>query len=840
MNNKNSSNGNEGFDSKSQSESTKDLQSLAPSRQPNEALKNEANYPSNYEGIYTEGYYGAAQQGDEKQLLSGFFSILKKYWFLILSFNLLITAASIIYVAQKPDFYQAAVIIQVNAENNPAAGVSREGGSAVIVNNPGNDPVYFTTQLQVLEGTGLLRRVAKTLDLEHNRNFLDPQYARRLTVWQSVGRMFGFYRPPAIEQTASKTNETVENKLNLNSEKPLDPDIETEKYAPIVARLKKNLSVLPVKDMRTANRETRLIEVQYTHEDPQVAAKIVNAIGDAYVLQNLEQKIQMNASAGDFLQKRVAELQSGIRLGEERLINYSKNNQIVSLDAGQNTVVQRFTDLSMKLGQAENDRINAQTAHQAALQNQMRSATAESKDPQVVGLEARLGDLRQKLAQLKTEYTDDWFEVVQTKKQIESVENQLLSIRKRASDIQIATLEERLNESVARERELRSSFEQQRGEVIRQNEASINYRIIQQEIATNKTLLDGLLQRSRENDVILNGMPNNVLVADRAAVPDGAAGPERMRNVLLAFLVSLLVGGGLAFMLDWLNDSVHNSDTIESDLGLPLLAAIPFAPLGLKKRLLPENLLARLKNKQRQNQYNLAGFEKPEFSEAYLQLRTHLMLSTAGGPPQLILVTSGAEGEGKSLTALNLATSLAETGSNVLLIDADLRFPRIHILKELNNDLGLTTLLTIKDVHEALVYEMIQKDVNSNLHVLTAGERTVNPANLLCSEEMQSLLKILSAKYTHIIIDSPPVLYFADSQILATLVDAVIVVVRDNVSSKQMVLKAKKMLNIVGAKIVGMVLNATPRKWTKYHNYNYYNSDEEFPPESGYQTLKLN
>jgi polysaccharide biosynthesis transport protein len=819
-------------------QSKPDLKSLIPANPALSPIKPETIYPSNYEGVYADGYYGAVGQGDERQLLRGIFSSLRKHWFLILSLNLLVTFAVVVYVAQKPDYYKAVARVQVNAENNPAVGGGRNGGSSVIVNNPGGDPAYFTTQLQIIEGAGLLRRVAKTLDLEHNQNFLNPRQGRQTTVFQNVQKMFGLYRPPAPQQPPVAERE-IENKLSLSTDKPLDDTTETEKYAPIVGRIKGNLSVNPVKDFRTNNRETRLIEIEYTHEDPQIATKIVNAIGDVYVLQNLEQKVQTNASAGDFLQKRVAELQAEIRRGEERLINYSKSNKIVSLDAGQNTVVQRFGDLNLKLGQAENDRINAQTAYQSALQNQMRAATAERGDAQVVGLETRLNELRQRLALLKTEYTDEWYEVVETRKQIESIENQLLTIRKRASDIQLATLQERLNEAVARERELRNEFENQRGEVIRQNEASINYRIIQQEIDTNKNLLDGLLQRSRENDVILNGTPNNVLVADRATVPGSPVGPERWKNVMFAFLLSLLAGGGLAFLIDWLNDSVRVTDDVENVLGLPLLAAIPIAPLGFGKRLLSKNLALTRRKKSRRSYYNQEVFEKPEFSESYTQLRTNLLLSTAGGAPRTILVTSGEENEGKTMTALNLAESLAKTGAPVLLIDADLRCPRIHQIKDLGNRFGLTTLLTAKQIDGQTIEKTIQKNGCENLHILTAGEHTVAPANLLCSHEMRQLINKLSILYTHIVIDSPPVLYFADSAILSTMVDSVILVVRDNVSSRQTVLKAKKALHNVGANVVGMVINGIERHWSYYDKYRHYELEDKSSAETNQKILNL-
>jgi polysaccharide biosynthesis transport protein len=810
-----------------------DYRSLGLSKKNPDSIDSEPAYPASYEGVFTDGYNGAANQNGDNHLLGNLLSSVRKHWFLILVLNFLVTAAAIFYVAQKPDYFQAEARVQVNSENNPAAGAGRSGASSIIVNNPGSDPAYFTTQLQILESAELLRRVAKTLDLENNPNFLDPQQGKRLSVLQNVQRMFGLYHPPAPEQPTPATVKSVENKLNLKREKSLDPDQETEKYASLVARLKKNLTIIPVED-------TRLIEIGFTHGDPAVASKIANAVGDTYVLQNLEQKIQTNASAGDFMQKRVAELQSDIRLGEERLLNYSKNNQILSLDAGQNTVVQRLTDLNGKLGQAENERIAAQTAYQAAQQNQMRAVTAETKDAQVAALESKLNELRQTLVQLKTEYTDEWYAVVQTRKQIENIENQLLVIRKRASDIQIASLQEKLNETVAREKELRNNFELQRGEVIRQNEASINYRIIQQEINTNKTLLGGLLERSRENDVILNDTPNNVLVADRAVVPRSPAGPERSKNIILAFLLSLGAGCGLAFLLDWLNDSVHNSDNIENELGLPLLATIPEAPLSLSKRLIPNVFSLGRSKKAGKGYFNLSSFEKPEFLEAYLQLRTCLMLSNADGPPRVILVTSAEEGEGKTLTALHLADSLAETGDNILLIDADLRCPQIHGIKQLSNRIGLTELLTGKDFNLQTLEKNIQKNGTENLHFLTAGERTTNPANLLCSEEMRLLLNNLSHKYRHIVIDSPPVLYFADSTILSTLADAVILVVRDNVSSRQIVLKARKTLQCVGAKIVGMVINGIPMKWANYRKYQYYELAQDSPGDNSNQILKLN
>ncbi len=792
-------------------------------------------YPSEYEAVAAQSYNGYGREDDEKQIIWKFFGSIRKHWFLILLINLLLTGAVIIYVAQKPDYYEAQIRIQVNNEMNPAAGITANGGSIVV--NQTNDPAYFSTQLQIIEGDGLLRRVAKNLDLENNPKFLNPQGDRQPTAWENVKRMFGYAEPRLKAKAEQKPEEVIKkNELKLNDEQPTDPQAEAERLAPYVSVLSRNLKVNPVFDNRTHGGETRLIEVKMTHGDPEMAAKIVNEIGDVYVQQNLENKIKSNSVAGDFLQNRVSELQALIRNGEERLINYAKSNQIVSLDERQNTVVQRFADLNLQLGQAENARIAAQTAYQAALQNKMREATVQSQDPQVVALENKLSDLRQRLAQLKTEYTDEWYEVVQTKEQIALVENQLKPLRQRASNIQLAGLEETLNEAIARERVLKENFEQQRGEVIRQNEASINYRIIEQDINTNKKLLDDLLERSKENDLILTRTPNNVHVVDQAVAPNSAVGPQRAKDVALAFIVSLGFGIGLAFVIDWFNDSVQHSEDVEHLFGLPVLAAIPTAPKLISRKLLPSRLQkGSIKN------YNLKAFDRTEFQESYLQLGTQLLLSTPGGAPKTILVSSGEEGEGKTLTALNLAKSLAETGKKVLLIDADLRCPKIHRLINRNNYTGLTSLLTAENFSTELFDESIQKNAAGSLDVLTSGPRSANPAGLLGSDEMRRLIELLSKNYSHIIIDSPPVLYFADSMILSTVSDVVLVVVRDNYSSRKAVLQVKKVLQTVNANPVGIVMNGVPLRWAAYYKYRDYEYGEELPPvDSNKPILKLN
>jgi capsular exopolysaccharide synthesis family protein len=782
--------------------------------------------------FYSDEYYGSAPGPGEKQQLFAILSIFRKYWFMIVGLTFVGTCLVIVYEARKPDYYTADVRIQVNNETNPATGGSAAGS---IILNQGGDPGYFTTQLQILEGPGLLRRVVKSLDLEHNTAFFRSGREQETNLWQNIRRMFGFNKRSPSQELPKPSSE---NTLNLKVDSTADLDSQAEVLAPYVSFIRGSLIVNPVKDNRTVNRETRLIKVEYTHHDRQLATKIVNAIADVYVLQNLEQKTEANASASDFLQKRVAELQSQIRSGEEQLINYAKSNQILSLDSSQNTVIQRLSDLNNRLSQAENDRISAEAAFRAALQNPMSGTDAQNKDSRTAGLEGQLTGLQQQLEQLKVEFTEEWPEVKKVKRQISAIETELQTSRKRSTDTQIATLEQTFREAASKERVLRSNFETQRNAVLNQNEAAINYRIIQQEIDTNKALLTNLLQRSRETEVILNRTPNNVHVADRALVPDSPAGPQRTKNVLIALIASLIAGLGLAFALNWLDDTIRVSDDFERQLGLPVIGMIPKATgTGLGARLLASKFRRNNHKRIGKYSYELESFDKPLITEAFHQFRTSLLLSTAGGAPKTVLITSGQPFEGKTVTSLNLAKSLAQLGGKVLLIDADLRCPKLHVVNDVMNTRGLSTLLTAKNVDQELIDQTIQKSVELNLDILPSGPRVPNPANLFGSAEMRALIERFGAIYSYVIIDSPPLLYFADSVILASSVDSVILIARANFSSRYVVSRARKKMQDVRANVVGLVVNDLPVNSFGYYNNTYYRQIEAAEAEEAGSSL---
>ncbi|OLE50999.1 MAG: hypothetical protein AUG51_24830 [Acidobacteria bacterium 13_1_20CM_3_53_8] len=781
-----------------------------------------------------KGYDSAAE--DEVHLLDYWRSIRKRLW-LVISITVLMTTLAAIYMARKPDIYTAQARVQVDLENiNPALGTNRNG---VNINYRISDPAYFNTQLQILNSPGLLRRVVKTLDLEHNQAFVHPQSQSNRSTWQSILQMIGLSRSSTQEQN-QQASQDIPLTTNVASAVASEDLAEAKRLQPYVSMLQGGLKVDPVKETRLLIKETRLIDISFTHQDPQVAAKIINALADTFVLSNQEKRNESNNTTGGYLQRRIADLQGEIRSDEERLINYANQHQILSLDPGQNTVVERLAGLNRQLLEAENQRKLAQAVYEASLQPGASEARAEDANKQIQQYEANLVELRRKRAELLVENTEEHPDVQQVEQQIAEIERQLKEAKSHAANILTTNLKTNYLQAKAQEDSLRDAFNKQRSETLVQNEAAVNYNIIKQGIETNKQLLDGLLQQERTNDVVGEGTPNNIHIVDYALVPDGPVGPNRTRVVMLALVLSFGFGIGFALFLDYLDDTVRTADDVEKVLRLPALGVIPSIEGKTRRKLLPSVGSLQIRNGK-------GGINQPELifstdgrsslAEAYRQLRTSVLLSTAGRAPKSLLVTSSQPAEGKTTTATNIAISLAQTGASVLIIDADMRRPRLHTIFETENRKGLSTYLS-SDMSDAELLDMIEQHGASGLHYLTSGPVPPNPAELLGSEQMRKLLSCIEKTFTHVIIDSPPIASFTDGVLISTIVDGVLLVVHGGKSSRHVVRRARQVLQDVGAKIFGIVLNNVNISshdhyyYQRYYQQSYYDSENKVAPEA--------
>jgi polysaccharide biosynthesis transport protein len=756
--------------------------------------------------------YGEENSPEGEVHLRDYWRTIRKRLWLIAGLALIVSSIAAIKQARLPDVYQARARVQVDAETfSPALGASR-GGNVYV--DSYMDPEYFNTQVQILTSPTLLRRVAKTLDLEHNRNFLSPPVANQST-WSSLLRMFGFDRSVKEPQPQSQVPVIagINDKASLSVGNNTDDASEVERLAPYVDSLQGMVDIEQIK-------KTRLIDIRSSHTDPKVAAKVVNATADAFALWNLEVKTKTNSIAGTYLQKRIAELQSQIRNGEEQLVNYAQSHEIVSLDPNQNTVVERLAGLNKQLLEAENDRILAEAGYRASLSTGAAEATAEVSDKQITDLKSRLSDLKQKRAQLLLTDTDESPEVKDVNEQIGLLDRQLSETRSTAKTVVRTNLETNYRKALEREKTLRESFNKQRSETVNQNQAAINYNILKQEIETNKGLLDGLMQRSKENDVSMAGTPNNIHVVDYASEPKGPIGPRRLQGVMIALFLALALGVGLALFLEYLDDTVKSASDVERGLRLPALAVIPVAGRTATQRLLPIPRLFRRDIGSGTGRELLINSDGPSVqAEAYKHLRTSVLLSIAGRAPRTLLVTSSVPAEGKTTTVVNMATVLAQTGARVLVIDADMRRPRLHQLFGVENREGLSTALS-SDMTLNEILSMVNQYKDTNVYLLSSGAIPPNPAELLGSEQMRNLLEGACESFKYIIIDSPPITSFTDGVLISSLVDGVLLVVHGGRTSRQVVKRTRQMLQEIGARIIGVVLNKIDLRSQEYYYYH--------------------
>jgi succinoglycan biosynthesis transport protein ExoP len=710
---------------------------------------------------------------------------LRTYWhavrqnvWLIAGITFFATLAVALYQFRQPDQYQAQARIEIGHDTS-APGLKDNA------TGPPEDSVYFNTQLQILTSSALLRRVVKTLDLEHDNAFAHPKQGSKLAL-----------RNDDVQPvTAARSTHD-----DLNDAKRLEPWVEAVTNA---------LKVDPIKETRTEVKETRLINISFNHSVPQIASRVVNAVADTAAIMNLERKAETTMTAAAFLQTRIAELQSQIRRREEELVSYAGNNQILSLDPSNNTVVERLAGLNRELLDAENERRKAEASYKAALAPHGADTIASDITNQNNPQEIRLAELRQRRAQLLVENTEEWPEVKEIDKQIAEVESQIKDRRANAAANVRNSLETRYRQALTREQSLRDAFNQQGKTTITQNQAAINYKIMLQEIETNKGILQSLLQHAKENDIAQAGLTNSIHVIDYATVPDKPVGPRRLMNVGLAFLLSMGFATGWALVRERLDNTFRSISDVEKKLHVPALSIVPpvkASHRGMLSGIRPFALLGD--GTAESHPELLLGGHDPILAEIYHHLRATLLLSRDGLELKSLLVTSSLPSEGKTTTAINTAISLAESGSNVLLVDGDLRRPNLHDILEVDNDYGLSNALS-NGMDSAQILSLVRKTQVEGLSLLTSGPQLKDSARLLDHEKLTQIITTLESKFTHVVFDSPPIVPFADSVILGAEVDGVLMVVQGGKSPQEIVLRSMRLLDDVDAAVLGILLNNT-------------------------------
>ena len=565
---------------------------------------------------------------------------------------------------------------------------------------------------------------------------------------------------------------------------------------------------------------TRLIEVRFEAESPQLAAQAVNTHLQNYIEQNFRSKYDATMQASTWLSAELEELRIKVERSEDARIAYERENQIWQIDEKQDITTQKLSDLSKAVTDAQTDLAGKEALYRMAISGNVDALPAARGNDVLSSLLKRKADLDEQYAEALDQYGPNFPKVLRLVLQRKEVDDNLEKARK----TMIESVEEDFNTSRNHVELLQEDLDKQKTEANDLAEKLVQYHILQHDAESNKQLYDGLLQKLKEATITVGLRSDNIRVVDPALVPASPSRPQKARNILFAVLIGLVGGAGLALFREYLDNTVKSPDDVEALTGLPSLAVVPALPGMSTGRTSRSNSPAGTAAGVTGPRVELLSFMQPksQISEAFRALRTSLLLSQADHPPQVILVTSALPREGKTTAAVNLAVTLAQLGDRTLLIDSDLRKPGIRRALNLTSgkEAGLSSYLAGVSTLEEVT---MSHPTIENLAALTTGPIPPSPADLLSSHRMREAITELRHKFKFIVIDSPPVMAATDAVLISALTDGVLLVVRSGETPKEAFTRTRDLLAAVKCRLLGVVLNAVDSSAPDYYySYRYY------------------
>jgi polysaccharide biosynthesis transport protein len=607
----------------------------------------------------------------------------------------------------------------------------------------------------------------------------------------------------------------------------LDPDQPPMERPAILGQF---LSALRVK--RVPN--SRLVDVTFESTDPRLAARVLNDHLHNYIEANFRSRYDQTTQASVWLQKQLDTYKIQVEKSEDARLQYERDNQIWEIDEKQNITTQKLADLNQELTQAQADRMKKEADFKLAQGGNVDAIPAVRDSGIVQQFTAKQAELRQQYEEALAQTGPNMPRVQRLNDQLKSL-NDLVGNEKKNI---VNRIEQEYRTAMQREQLLTQALDRQKTEANDMGEKLVQYNILKKDAEANKQLYDGLLQKLKEASIVAGLRSSNVRIVDPALVPSYPVRPRRGFNVLLALAVGLIGGLGLAFLREYMDNTIKTPDDIELLTRLPSLAVIPaFSPADARR-----NRLGKMLKGSTMEAANLPlelvshSMPQSQMSEAFRSLRTSILLSRAERPPQVILVTSALPREGKTTAAVNLAVTLAQLGDKTLLIDADLRKPGISRTLGLadSNYSGLSSHLAGVSSLEMVT---VPHPTISNLAVVPTGPVPPNPADLLSSDRLKQAISQLRGGYKFIVIDSPPIMAATDAVIMSVLADGVLIVVRSGETPKEAFTRMRDMLAGVNSHLLGVLLNGvdanSPDYYYSYRYYPYADSSQEIESEAG-------
>ena len=558
--------------------------------------------------------------------------------------------------------------------------------------------------------------------------------------------------------------------------------------------------------------KTDIVRISCSTLDPKLSADIVNKLIREYKQYSFQSRYDASKDVSNWLANQLGDLKQQVESSQEQMIDLGKRLGVLGFDTSHNEITAGIDDLTRAASQAQINRIVVESRYRvltgmdpSALDASVGSVSGGQASMAISGLRSQRESLRAQLSGLDVTAGPNLPKVRALRAQMTELDRQIGEEQSRL----LIQAREDLVAARADETQTRGALEAAKSNAYKLRDDLVEYTIRQREFESSRTLYEGLLQRLRTAGVQAGLESQEVDIVDNAVPPIGPSLQPRGSMLIVNTVTFAGVAIILAFILESLDTSLSSVAEIEEISGLPSLALIP-------KARRPSDPTS-----QTPAQRNLLVLTSPksQFAEAFRALRTSLLLSIAGREPQTILLTSATPSEGKTTASLNLAAVLAQRDVRVLLIDADLRRPTVHHRFGLNGKVGLTSVLT----GSLSLREAIQTVPDlPTLEVLASGPIPPFPTEMLSSDAMRRLLEEARGIYTHVVIDSPPLLSVTDSVVLAREADAVVLIVRHGKSTKHAVRRARDLLLRSGAKLSGIALNAVDLSSPEYYSYYGY------------------
>jgi capsular exopolysaccharide synthesis family protein len=685
--------------------------------------------------------------------------ILKRRWVVLSCLLIVFTTVAIGTLKKKP-IYEGKVLIEINPEQPNVLNFQE-----VLQLTSVDIESYRETQYKVLQSRTLAEHVIDGLKLCRYPEF----YKGSL--------LFGLIQ-------------VVPDKIPSASD-PEPPDRSMDAYRNTVKHFIDNIDVSPV-------RRSNLVELSFYSENAELAARIANQLSTDYIDQNLQVKWDEANKASEWLSGKLVGLKAKLEKSDDALQSYARANSIIFVEEKQNLVNERLKQLQEAYTKAQAERFQKESLYTLVQAGRVQDLPGILDNRLIQDLSVRLAELQRDYAQMTATVKPEYPKAIALKKQIDTIQASLDRQKKNLSQ----NIIDSYLSAVANEKYLAQALDEQKKEVNDIAEKSIQYNILKREVDTNKQLYEGLLTRMKEATVSAGLTASNVRIVDTAQVPKVPVKPRVALNLALGIVLGAAFGVGLAFLQEYLDNTLKTPDEVERLLRLPSLGLLPdYSPDGTGKG--SDKRLATVK-------HGSDGAIAPavqtgrEAVEAYRSLRTSILLS-ANPVPKMLLITSAVPSEGKTTITVNLGAMLASLGSKVVIVDCDMRKPCCHRSTGVENKPGFVQCLT---GHVELTDAILPVPGVPNLSVIPCGPIPPNPAEVLSSPVTPELFNKLRSQFEYVLVDSPPLLTVSDSRILSTLTDAVVLVTRAYSTPYDVVRRARELLYHTGARILGVALNS--------------------------------